>query len=104
MKNVFSHSFTEDETCREYTVRNFSSVAVHPRIFEYYSQFVGVPILKNKYTHNYNLNNFCFENDIASIYRQERFQLLYYLRVYPTVSQCGFLFGNKTSYSSMIII
>jgi hypothetical protein len=34
--------------------------------------------------------------------RQELFELLYYLRVYPTTRQCGFLFGNKTCYSDML--
>lgn len=36
------------------------------------------------------------------MYRLELFQLLYYLRVYPMTSQCGFLFGNKTSYSNLL--
>jgi hypothetical protein len=49
MRNMFSSIFGEDELWRQYTVRNFSSVKCHPEIFDYYSQFVGVPILKDKY-------------------------------------------------------
>jgi hypothetical protein len=34
--------------------------------------------------------------------RNELFQLFYYLRVYPSTSQCGFLFGNRTGYSDIL--
>jgi hypothetical protein len=49
MQNVFSNLFGDDEQWRQYTTRNFSSVACHPEVFDYYSQFCGVPILKDKY-------------------------------------------------------
>lgn len=49
MQNVFSNLFGDDEQWRQYTTRNFSSVACHPEVFDYYSQFCGVPFLKDKY-------------------------------------------------------
>lgn len=45
--NVFSNLFGKDQLWRRYTVRNFSAVAVHPKVFEFYTQFCGMSILKD---------------------------------------------------------
>jgi hypothetical protein len=102
MQNLFCNLFGADELWwRQYTTRNFSSVACHPEVFEYYSQFCGYRYLRIS-----KVCFFYFPNHFPNHYypyplRQELFELLYFLRVYPTTSQCGFLFGNKTSYSDM---
>ena len=46
--HVFNRLFLEDEKWRVYNIRNFSSVSVHPLVFEYYSNFCDNALLPSK--------------------------------------------------------